>query len=133
MPNVEWSGKELTSADIIHILHKKLNHSQNMLVVRFSNQSTKDFVFKNRKLLHSTSKTPLFLSPHLSLEDSRNQQKIMKVFKSLRSKHGDHYNFSIFAQGHFIKILSQGARHFYAFDSHLSPKEFLVSKGIIVE
>ena len=33
----------------------------------------------------------------------------------------------------FIKILSQGARHFYAFDSHLSPKEFLVSKGIIVE
>ena len=56
-----------------------------------------------------------------------------KVFKSFRSKHGDHYNFSIFAQGHFIKILSQGARHFYAFDSHLSPKEFLVSKGIIVE
>ena len=132
-PMLNGLGRDLTSADITHILHKKSNHSQNMLVVRFSNQSTKDFVFKNRKLLHSTGKTPLFLSPHLSLEDSRNQQKIMKVFKSFRSKHGDHYNFSIFAQGHFIKILSQGARHFYAFDSHLSPKEFLVSKGIIVE
>ena len=126
-------GRDLTSADITHILHKKANHSQNMLVVRYSNQFTKDFVFKNRKMLHSTGKTPLFLSPHLSLEDSRNQQTIMKVFKSFQSKYGDHYNFITFAQGHFIKIISRGAHHFYAFDSHLSPKEFLVSKGIIVE
>jgi len=120
-PMLNGLGRDLTSADITHILHKKTNQSQNILVVRFSNQSTKDFIFKNRKMLHTTGKAQLFLSPHLSLEDSRNQQTIMKVFKSFRSKHGDHYNFSIFAQGHFIKILSQGARHFYAFDSHLSP------------
>ena len=72
-PMLNGLGRELTSADITLILHKKSNHSQNMLVVRFSNQFTKDFVFKNRKMLHSTGKTPLFLSPRLSLEDSRNQ------------------------------------------------------------
>ena len=51
------------------------------------------------------------------------QQRIVKVFKTFRPKEGDHYNFNIFPQGHFIKILSQGTRHFYAFDSKVSPKE----------
>jgi len=73
----------------------------------------------------------IFLSPHLSLEKSQIQQKIVNVFKSFRTKDNDQFNFSIFAQGHFTKILSQGSRHFYAFDSKLSPKDFLISKGII--
>ena len=37
------------------------------------------------------------------------------------------------AQGHFIKILSEGSHHFYDFDSKLSPKDFLNCKGIISE
>ena len=67
-----------------------------MLVVRFSNQSTKDFIFKNRKKLHATGKAQWFLSPDLSLEDSRNQQTIIKNFKSFWN--GDQFNLSIFAQ-----------------------------------
>ena len=55
------------------------------------------------------------------------QQRIVKVFKTFRTKEGDRYR-----EGHFIKILSQETRHFYAFDSKLSPKDFLISKGIIV-
>ena len=86
---------------------------------------------KTEKKLQNEENQKIFLSPHLSLEESQIQQRIVNVFKSFRTKDNDQFNFSIFAQGHFIKILSQGSHHFYAFDSKLSPKDFLISKGII--
>ena len=82
--------------------------------------------------MQTSKNSKLFLSPHLSLEDFQMQQRIVKAFKTFRTKEDDHYNFNIFPQGHFIKILSQETRHFYAFDSKVSPKDFLISKGIIV-
>ena len=48
---------------------------------------TRDFTFKNRKMLHATCRAQLFLSPHLSLEDPRNQQTIIKNFKSFWNGH----------------------------------------------
>ena len=131
-PALNGLGRDLTTEDISHIMLKNASSSQTVAVVRFASQITKDFVFKNRKKLQTSENSKLFLSPHLSLEDFQLQQRIVKVFKTFRTKAGDHYNFNIFPQGHFIKILSQETRHFYAFDSKVSPKDFLISKGIIV-
>jgi hypothetical protein len=131
-PALNGLGRDLTTEDISHIMLKNASSSQTVAVVRFASQITKDFIFKNRKKLQTSENSKLFLSPHLSLEDFQMQQRIVKVFKTFRTKEGDHYNFNIFPQGHFIKILSQETRHFYAFDSKVSPKDFLISKGIIV-
>ena len=131
-PALNGLGRDLTTEDISHIMLKNASSSQTVAVVRFASQITKDFIFKNRKKLQTSENSKLFLSPHLSLEDFQMQQRIVKVFKTFLTKEGDHYNFNIFPQGHFIKILSQETRHFYAFDSKVSPKDFLISKGIIV-
>ena len=129
-PMLNGLGKDFTSNDISHVMLKN-QHSRKILVVRFTSEATKSFIYKNRKKLQNVENQKIFLSPHLSLEESQIQQRIVNVFKSFRTKDNDQFNFSIFAQGHFIKILSQGSRHFYAFDSKLSPKDFLISKGII--
>ena len=54
--------------------------------------------------LQTSEISKLFLSPHLSLEDFQMQQRIVKVFKTFRTKEGDHYNFNIFPQGQLLKF-----------------------------
>ena len=127
-PMLNGLGKDFTSNDISHVMLKN-QHSRKILVVRFTSEATKSFIYKNRKKLQNVENKKIFLSPHLSLEESQIQQRIVNVFKSFRTKDNGQFNFSIFAQGHFIKILSQGSRHFYTFDSKLSPKLFFNFQG----
>ena len=71
--------------------------------------------------------------PHLDQEDSSNQLKVIKNFKNLRQKIGEDFNFRVYGAGYFIKIITQDAKHWYSYNSKLSPKQFLISKGVIVE
>ena len=62
-------GRDVTSADSTHILHKKKNQPQHIFVVKFSNQH-KILHIKNqklfRKMLHATGKEEWFLSTTVS-------------------------------------------------------------------
>ena len=96
-------GKDFTSNDISHVILKN-QHSRKILVVRFTSEATTSFIYKNRKKLQNVENQKIFLSPHLSLEESQIQQRIVKVFKSFRTKDNDRFNFSIFSQGHLSKF-----------------------------
>ena len=66
----------------------------------------------------------LYLTPHLDQEDSSNQLKVIKNFKNLRQKTGEDFNFRVYGAGYFIKIITQDAKHWYSYNSKLSPKQF---------
>ena len=90
-------------------------------------------VYKHRKKLVSNEEEPswnLYLTPHLDQEDSSNQLKVITNFKNLRQKIGEDINFRVYGAGYFI---TQDAKHWYSYNSKLSPKQFLISKGVIVE
>ena len=104
-------------------------HFQKKLAVRFTSEATTSFTYKKYKKAAKYRKTCFLLTYHsrnvkfnkeLSLYSNHFKQKIMANSTSASS-----------AQGHFIKILSEGSHHFYDFDSKLSPKDFLNCKGII--
>ena len=102
----------------------------------FNSKSIKEFVYKHREILVSSeeeSSWNLYLTPHLDQEDSSNQLKVIKNFKILRQKIGEDFNFRVYGAGYFIKIITQDAKHWYSSNSKLSPKQFLISKGVIVE
>ena len=107
-------------------------HFQKKLAVRFTSEATKSFIYKNTKKLQSIEKHAL---PHLPLKECQ------IIFNKELSLYSNHFKQKIMAnstsassaQGHFIKILSEGSHHFYDFDSKLSPKDFLNCKGIISE
>ena len=75
-------GKDFTSNGISHVMLKN-QHSRKILVVRFTSEATKSFIYKNRKKLQIVENQKIFLSSHLSLEKSQIQQRIVNVFKSI--------------------------------------------------
>ena len=135
-PILNGIGRELTVDDISHI-YDFSEKKKNTLVARFNSTSIKEFVYKQRKKLVSGEKEEsswkLYLTPHLDHEDSSNQLKIIKNFKDLRQKIGEDFNFRVYGAGYFIKIITHDAKHWYSYNSKLSPKQFLISKGVIVE
>jgi hypothetical protein len=134
-PILNGIGRDLTGDDISQI-YDFSEKKKNTLVARFNSKSIKEFVYKHRKKLVSSeeeSSWNLYLTPHLDQEDSSNQLKVIKNFKNLRQKIGEDFNFRVYGAGYFIKIITQDAKHWYSYNSKLSPKQFLISKGVIVE
>ena len=134
-PILNGIGRDLTGDDISQI-YDFSEKKKNTLVARFNSKSIKEFVYKHRKKLVSNeeeSSWNLYLTPHLDQEDSSNQLKVIKNFKNLRQKIGEDFNFRVYGAGYFIKIITQDAKHWYSYNSKLSPKQFLISKGVIVE
>ena len=101
-------------------------------------------ILDNRKLFSavrsesdpSASENPLnqwkmFVSPFLDSQDIKNQNIVLKAFKSLQIKSNASPTFKVYPQGYLIKIvLNDGSKYFFRFDSNQSPKQFLKSKGI---
>ena len=87
-----------------------------------SNPST----FENPKI-----QWKMFVSPFLDNQDLKNQNIVLRAFKSLQIKNNPSLSFKVHPQGYSIKIVSvDGSKYFFPFDSIQSPKQFLKSKGI---
>jgi len=110
-------------------------------LLRLKNTQFSEFIFENRRKLSSfqhSSDSPsspkLYVNPNLSPEDKFHQIKILQAFQKLKVIGEDKKsNFSVFPQGFVIKIVFESKKFFYPFDSKKSPKEFLLSKGILKE
>ena len=138
-PAVCGFERDLRIDDLTHVLLEK-----NSIIARFSSTEAKNVVLDNRKLLSvvcsesdpSTSENPktqwkMFVSPFLDNQDLKNQNIVLRAFKSLQIKNNPSLSFKVYPQGYSIKIVSvDGSKYFFPFDSNQSPKQFLKSKGI---
>ena len=138
-PAVRGFERDLRIDDLTHVLLEK-----NSIIARFSSTEAKNVVLDNRKLLSavcsesdpSTSENPksqwkMFVSPFLDNQDLKNQNIVLRAFKSLQIKNNPSLSFKVYPQGYSIKIVSvDGSKYFFPFDSNQSPKQFLKSKGI---
>jgi len=133
--------RDFQSDDISHILLDKKS-----IRIRLSSLRAKNVILENKKLLaeHSYSEEvisssssynrsawKMFVSPHLEQQDVKNQNIVLRAFKTLQLKDNGTLSFKVFPQGYSIKIVSQdGLKCYFPFDCKQSPKQFLLSKGI---
>ena len=79
----------------------------------------------------------IFTLPFLNKEESFFQGKIVEEFRKFRSRLDgeESFNFSVYKKGYFVKIVDHQRKKklFYGCDSHLSPKEYLVSNRVVIE
>jgi len=102
-------------------------------IVCFDSQQTAQKILTNKRFLQNHK---IFVLPFLNKDECFFQSKIVDEFRKFRSKLDgqESFNFSVYKKGYFLKIVDH-QRHkklFYGCDSHLSPEEFLVSNGIVV-
>ena len=110
-------------------------------LLQFKNTQFSELIFGNRWKLSSfqnssdaLSSPKLYVNPNLSPKDKFHQIKILQAFQKLKVIGEDKKStFSVFPQGFVIKIVFESKKFFYPFDSKKSPKEFLLSKGILKE
>jgi len=138
-PAVRGFERDLGIDDLTHVLVDK-----NSIIVRFSSIGAKNVILENRKLLSavcsesdpSTSENPksqwkMFVAPFLDSQDLKNQNIVLRAFKSLQIKDNASLSFKVYPQGYSIKIVHvDGSKYFFPFDSNQSPIQFLKSKGI---
>ena len=56
---------------------------------------------------------------------SKNQNIVLRAFKSLQIKNNSSLSFTVYPQGYSIKIVSvNGSKYFFPFDSNQSPNTF---------
>ena len=103
---------------------------KNSIVARFLSMEARNVILDNKKLLSavcsesgpSASENPLnrwkmFVSPFLDSQDIKNQNIVLKAFKSLQIKNNASPTFKVYAQGYSIKIvLNDGSKYFFTFD-----------------
>ena len=113
-PAVRGFERDLRIDDLTHVLLEK-----NSIIARFSSTEAKNVVLDNRKLLSavcsesdpSTSENPksqwkMFVSPFLDNQDLKNQNIVLRAFKSLQIKNNPSLTFKVYPQGYSIKIVS---------------------------
>ena len=133
--------RDLTQEDIYSLVDISAHRKVKTWLLRLKNTQFSEFIFENRRKLSSfqhSSDSPsspkLYVNPNLSPEDKFHQIKILQAFQKLKVIGEDKKsNFSVFPQGFVIKIVFESKKFFYPFDSKKSPKEFLLSKGILKE
>jgi len=133
--------RDLTQEDIYSLVDISAHQKVKTWLLRLKNTQFSEFIFENRRKLSSfqhSSDSPsspkLYVNPNLSPEDKFHQIKILQAFQKLKVIGEDKKsNFSVFPQGFVIKIVFESKKFFYPFDSKKSPKEFLLSKGILKE
>ena len=137
-PAVRGFERDLRIDDLTHVLVDK-----NSIIVRFSSIGAKNVILENRKLLSavcsesdpSTSENPksqwkMFVSPFLDSQDRKNQNIVLRAFKSLQIKNNSSLRFKVYAQGYSVKVVSvDGSKYLFPFDSIHSPEQILKSKG----
>ena len=123
-PAVRGFERDLVTEDFTHVLVDK-----NSIVARFSSIEARNVILDNRKLLSavcsesdpSASENPLnqwkmFVSPFLDSQDIKNQNIVLKAFKSLQIKNNASPTFKVYPQGYSIKIvLNDGSKYFFPF------------------
>jgi len=141
-PAFRGLDRDFQSNDISHILVEKKS-----IRIRFSSLQAKNVILENKRLLaghsdsseevisssspHNLSDWKMFVSPHLEYQDAKNQNIVLRAFKTLQLKDNGTFSFKVFPQGYSIKIVSQdGLKFYFPFDCKQSPKQFLLSKGI---
>jgi len=133
--------RDLTQEDIYSLVDISAHRKVKTWLLQLKNTQFSEFIFENRRKLSSfqhSSDSPsspkLYVNPNLSPEDKFHQIKILQAFQKLKVIGEDKKsNFSVFPQGFVIKIVFESKKFFYPFDSKKSPKEFLLSKGILKE
>ena len=133
--------RDLTQEDIYSLVDISAHRKVKTWLLRLKNTQFSEFIFENRRKLSSfqhSSDSPsspkLYVNPNLSPEDKFHLIKILQAFQKLKVVGEDKKsNFSVFPQGFVIKIVFESKKFFYPFDSKKSPKEFLLSKGILKE
>ena len=133
--------RDLTQEDIYSLVDISAHRKVKTWLLQFTNTQFSQFIFENRRKLsssHHPSDAPscpkLYVNPNLCPEDKFHQIKILQAFQKLKVIGEDKKsNFSVFPQGFVIKIVFESNKFFYPFDSKKSPKEFLLSKGILKE
>ena len=133
--------RDLAQEDIYSVVDISAHRKVKTWLLRLKNTQFSEFIFENRRKLSSfqhSSDSPsspkLYVNPNLSPEDKFHQIKILQAFQKLKVIGEDKKsNFSVFPQGFVIKIVFESKKFFYPFDSKKSPKEFLLSKGILKE
>ena len=103
-PAVRGFERDLRIDDLTHVLLEK-----NSIIARFSSTEAKNVVLDNRKLLSavcsesdpSTSENPksqwkMFVSPFLDNQDLKNQNIVLRAFKSLQIKNNPSLSFKVY-------------------------------------
>jgi len=119
-PAVRGFERDLRIDDLTHVLLEK-----NSIIARFSSTEAKNVVLDNRKLLSAVcsesdpskkSMEDVCLALH---QDLKNQNIVLRAFKSLQIMNNASLSFKVYPQGYSIKIVSvDGSKYYFTLDSN---------------